>query len=153
MKRRQQRQSFKLPVNLALGTVGVLALFYSGCAMCCGPYDDHYPTFGGIVQRSNPVWGRVGSIFSDPGPFGGPSADSNLTPHDGQSLIDSPLEDIDGSESTLEPPEKMLDDDDDNDSEVLPPPNLERPGPDEDTRSIRRLRNQSRNQNGRQQWR
>ncbi|MBX3419378.1 MAG: hypothetical protein KF851_17365 [Pirellulaceae bacterium] len=51
----------------------------TGCAMCCGPYLDHYPTFGGKVQRTDPAWGRVGSIFSDPYTAGtGPSADSNL---------------------------------------------------------------------------
>ena len=153
MTRRHQRRSLKLPEKLPLGWVGALALFCSGCAMCCGPYDDHYPTYGGIVQRSNPVWGRVGSIYSDPGPFGGPLADSNLTPHDGQTSIDSPLEDINGRDSSLEPRERLFDDGDEDNSDVLPPPNLERPGPDEDTRSIRRLRNQSLNQNGRQQWR
>lgn len=153
MKRRYQRGSLKLPEKLALGLVGVLALFYSGCAMCCGPYDDHYPTFGGIVQRANPVWGRVGSIYSDPGPFGGPSADSNLKLHDGQMSIDSPLEDINGRDSTLEAPEQMLDNGDEDHSDILPPPTHERPGPDDDTRNFRRLRNQSLNQNGRQQWR
>ncbi len=50
-----------------------------GCAMCCGPYDYHYPTFGGRIQRADPEYGRVGSIFSDPNMAGaGPLADSNL---------------------------------------------------------------------------
>lgn len=48
--------------------------------MCCGPHDFDYVTFGGKHQRSNPSWGRVGSVFSDPGTFAlGPGPDSNLT--------------------------------------------------------------------------
>ena len=51
-----------------------------GCSMCCGPYDYDYPNFGGKHQRSNPSYGRVGSIFSDPNANSfGPSADSNLS--------------------------------------------------------------------------
>lgn len=47
--------------------------------MCCGPYDYHYPVFGGRIQRADPEHGRVGSIFSDPNLAGsGPAADSNL---------------------------------------------------------------------------
>jgi hypothetical protein len=38
-----------------------------GCAMCCGPNLFTYPTYGGRVQRSDLEYGRVGSIFSDPG--------------------------------------------------------------------------------------
>lgn len=50
-----------------------------GCAMCCGPYDYHYPGFGGRIQRADPEFGRVGSVFSDPNMAGaGPLADSNL---------------------------------------------------------------------------
>ena len=55
---------------------------FIGCSMCCGPYDFDYPTYGGIHQRSNPSYGRVGSTFSDPNWIvAGPSADSNLEPH------------------------------------------------------------------------
>ena len=51
----------------------------AGCSMCCGPYDYHYPTFGGRVQRADPEYGRVGSIFSDPYTAGtGLDADSNV---------------------------------------------------------------------------
>ncbi len=71
------------------------AVTLTGCAMCCGPYLDHYPTFGGKVQRSDPAWGRVGSIFTDPYTAGtGPLADSNLeiykpkSPTDRVPLID-----------------------------------------------------------------
>ncbi len=143
-------------LRMTLGAGGTLALFFGGCAMCCGPYDYHYPNFGGSVQRSDPVWGRVGSLYSDPGPFfGGPSADSNLKPHEGDPASSESLEDINGNSPKLDPPDKRRKFDEMSDpenSDILPPPNLERPGPDEDTRSLRRLRNQSRNQ-GRQQWR
>ena len=48
--------------------------------MCCGPFDDDYPTFGGKHPRVNRSHGRVGSILSDPiTTLTGPSADSNLT--------------------------------------------------------------------------
>ena len=63
---------------------GILSLALSmllGCAMCCGPYDDHYHLYGGKFQRVDPINGRVGSILSDPAyRGGGPSADSNLAP-------------------------------------------------------------------------
>ena len=39
----------------------------SGCAMCAGPFDHNYPAFGGAWQRSDPVNGRVGSIFEPAG--------------------------------------------------------------------------------------
>lgn len=53
----------------------------SGCSMCCGPYDYHYPTFGGKHQRVDPVFGRVGSVFSDPlAGYSDANADSNLAP-------------------------------------------------------------------------
>ena len=59
----------------------IMIACFTGCAICCGPYLDHYPTFGGKVQRTDPTWGRVGSIYSDPYTAGtGPMADSNLTP-------------------------------------------------------------------------
>ena len=49
--------------------------------MCCGPYDNDYPTFGGKNQRVDRAYGRVGSIFSDPTARQfGESADSNLVP-------------------------------------------------------------------------
>ena len=128
--------------RITTAALAMVSLLYSGCAICCGPYDYHYPTFGGTVQRADPVWGRVGSLYSDPGPFGGPSADSNLD--HAESL--SPSGDVDGGTEfedeldPIEPPEKSGDPDS---SGVLPPPNNGRPGPDDST-SIRRLRNQSR---------
>ena len=118
--------------------VAVTVLFVGGCARCCGPYDYHYPNHGGSVQRSDPVWGRVGSVFSDPGPFGGPSADYNLQPH--ESGTGNDVEDIGDIEA--------LESDDTNSegsgssSELPPPSSLQRPGPD-DTTSIQRFRTQS----------
>jgi hypothetical protein len=62
-----------------VATVAFGASALSGCAMCCGPFDYHYPTYGGRVQRADPEYGRVGSIFSDAYTAGsGPSADSNV---------------------------------------------------------------------------
>lgn len=123
---------------------GALALVYTGCSMCCGPYDYDYPSFGGAVQRSHPSWGRVGSVYSDPGPFGGPGADSNLQPHDsGFGSADDDFE-------TLPEPGLQMQTPESNGSDVLPAPQTEppqvRPSPDNDnTRSrIQRLRNQSR---------
>lgn len=73
-----------------------------GCAMCCGPYDDHYPVFGGRIQRADPVHGRVGSVFSDPNLAGaGPLADSNLDVVERRLLPDRQLpgvEEVPGSD-------------------------------------------------------
>ncbi len=53
----------KLASVLVLGLVCCIA---TGCSMCCGLYDYHYPVVGGKHQRTNPEYGRVGSIYSDP---------------------------------------------------------------------------------------
>ena len=50
---------------IALATA-TLCVSLFGCSMCCGPYDYDYPTYGGKIQRTDPAYGRVGSIFSDP---------------------------------------------------------------------------------------
>jgi hypothetical protein len=52
-----------------LGLAAVVAglVWTSGCAMCCAPYDDHYPYVGGRWVRDNPVHGRVGSAFAPAG--------------------------------------------------------------------------------------
>ena len=66
-------------VIAAFASGSVALAGFAGCSMCCGPYDYHYPTFGGRVQRADPEYGRVGSIFSDPYTAGtGLDADSNL---------------------------------------------------------------------------
>lgn len=41
--------------------------FCSGCAICAGPFDSHYPTYGGRWQRGHPSAGRVGSVFQPTG--------------------------------------------------------------------------------------
>lgn len=42
----------------------------SGCAMCCAPFDDAYPTYGGKWERVDRFHGRVGSAFYDAGAGG-----------------------------------------------------------------------------------
>ena len=87
--------------NGFLLALSMFAITLTGCSMCCGPYDYHYPTYGGRLQRANPTWGRVGSVLSDPYAAMGPSADSNLTAPDYEiPNIDDPLdEDPFGEES------------------------------------------------------
>lgn len=41
-------------------------LLSSGCAMCCGLYDNDYLATSELLERTNPSSGRVGSVFSDP---------------------------------------------------------------------------------------
>ncbi len=101
----------------------------TGCSMCCGPYDFHYPTFGGKHQRVDPAHGRVGSVFSDPNVMIGPSSDSNLEPHPAIEAPrvpaddDSDLEDMDSGEDDddLTPLDRF----DRNDVEELPDPDLD----------------------------
>jgi hypothetical protein len=52
-----------------LGQAAITAclVWSSGCAMCCAPYDDHYPYIGGRWVRDNPAQGRVGSAFTPAG--------------------------------------------------------------------------------------
>lgn len=95
--------------ELALACLaGTVAVTVCGCSMCCGPFDYHYPAFPGIVERADPVYGRVGSIFSDPYKAGtGPSADSNLRPV--ERTTPPTLDDLDSipealPESNLETP-------------------------------------------------
>ncbi len=92
-----------------------------GCSMCCGPFDYHYPTYGGKHPRVNPTSGRVGSRLSDPNvQMTGESADSNLEPSpepftgsdptttDDDLDLDAELERIrnetDGLREEIEPP-------------------------------------------------
>ncbi len=49
----------------------------SGCSMCCGIYDFDYPMFDTHYARTDPVYGRVGSIFSDPNVGPGSPAPTN----------------------------------------------------------------------------
>ncbi len=72
----------------------VTLITISGCAICCTPYFNDYPTYGGRVQRSDPQYGRVGSLFSDPyKAMSGPSADSNLETYE-REPVDKRPEDI-----------------------------------------------------------
>ena len=52
-----------------IGLPGLVLLAAScsvGCTMCCSPYDSDYIGTGGKHQRTDPRYGRVGSVFSDP---------------------------------------------------------------------------------------
>lgn len=101
--------------NRILLTIACLAVFVcgglTGCSMCCGPYDYHYPTFGGKHQRTDPTHGRVGSIFSDPNATLGPSSDSNLVPHPAVEVPSVP--DDEDMDEEVEDLDLELDDDDD----------------------------------------
>ncbi len=98
----------------------------TGCSMCCGPYDFHYPAFGGKHQRVDPTHGRVGSIFSDPNVVLGPSSDSNLEPHPVAETPRIPadddldMEDLDSDDDDLKPLDRL-----DEDVEELPDPDSE----------------------------
>ena len=118
-------------ILLAIACVAVIVCGgLTGCSSCCGPYDYHYPTFGGKHQRVDPTYGRVGSVFSDPNTTLGPSADSNLEPHPATESprtpadddIDDDLEDLDSDgDEGLRPLNRLEDDD----VEELPGPNGE----------------------------
>ena len=98
--------------NLILFVIAALICSsFTGCSICCGPFDYDYPDFGGKHERQDRRHGRVGSIFSDPlAPrAGGASADSNLqappplTSLEPQEPDDSDLEgDLDDLERDLE---------------------------------------------------
>jgi len=144
--------------------------------MCCGTFDYHYPTFGGRLQRANPEYGRVGSVFSDPYAAAiGPSADSNLQPVEfiESTNIDEPdgfdpgdLDDpLDGLDNPLDDLDNPLDDINNTPDSTLPEPSpipgpeniLPReatPTPDTDasTNEARRWRNRP-TQRSRQRWR
>ena len=46
--------------------------------MCARGYLDDYAGVGGKWQRSDPAYGRVGSIFSDPGSAVGPALPTDV---------------------------------------------------------------------------
>lgn len=49
-----------LAMGLAFSIVSSL-----GCAQCCAPFDYDYGAYGGVNQRADMRFGRVGSPFSD----------------------------------------------------------------------------------------
>ena len=52
----------------SIQSILILSMIVSaGCSICPPGYLDDYATVGGKWQRSDPAYGRVGSIFSDPG--------------------------------------------------------------------------------------
>jgi hypothetical protein len=59
-----------------LGPMAVLLLlfFTAGCVTCDSPFDQHYTTSGGGIQRGDPVNGRVNSAFVSTPPAADPLA-------------------------------------------------------------------------------
>lgn len=58
-----------IKMKIEIYRVGWLAcclLLSSGCAMCCGVYDQDYLATSDLMSRVHPSEGRVGSVFSDP---------------------------------------------------------------------------------------
>ena len=51
--------------GLCLGIIVVAAA--SGCSICCTPFDDAYPAYGGKWERTDRFHGRVGSAFHSAG--------------------------------------------------------------------------------------
>ena len=71
----RDRSMIRTSAIVLLSIVSVCGL---GCAMCCGPDMYTYPTYGGRVQRSDPEYGRVGSIYSDHTPIGLASSSNQI---------------------------------------------------------------------------
>ena len=101
--------------------VGVVLLSASsGCSICCAPYINHYESWGGVRERVDPVYGRVGSIFSDPTEPGGVPIDNSIResefgPEDdggrgNDRSDDELLREIEGGESEEELPAPEMDD-------------------------------------------
>ncbi len=59
-------KAWSLSCLSSLGSITISLIAISGCAMCCGPHDYDYPNYGGRHERHDPIYGRVGSVFSDP---------------------------------------------------------------------------------------
>jgi hypothetical protein len=53
--------------TILLSSLACLSLLASGCAMCCGTFDDAYPTYGNNWERADRFHGRVGSNLSGAG--------------------------------------------------------------------------------------
>ncbi|HZN36961.1 MAG TPA: hypothetical protein VFB80_24190 [Pirellulaceae bacterium] len=68
--------------RLLLAASLTLPVLSSGCALCCAPFDCHYPYVGGAWVRTDPVNGRVGSAFYNAGAPAGavPVAATEPTP-------------------------------------------------------------------------
>jgi hypothetical protein len=64
----------------------------SGCSICCTPFDDAYPTYGGKWERTDRFRGRVGSAFEPAGP----------TPVD-ETVLHEPTPAVQPPEETLAP--------------------------------------------------
>ena len=136
-------------LSTAMLALAAVCFSVTGCSMCCGTYDYHYPTFGGRLPRANPEYGRVGSVFSDPYAAAiGPSADSNLQPVEfieptsidddpddlDPSEFDDPLDGLDDPLEGLNDPVDGIDEIDGIDTSPEPTPNTNPiPGPEDIT--------------------
>ena len=101
----------RLAAIILLTALSASSISLVGCSMCCGTDDLNYPTYGGVHQRADPAYGRVGSVFSDPfAHVGGPSADSNLEPYP-EPRANQDFGDEDEDDLDLEREDEDLDDD------------------------------------------
>lgn len=120
MKHRTTDQSsaLKLRWNLFFCLLLLPVAGAVGCSMCCGPYDYDYPMFQSSYQRVDPVYGRVGSIFSDP----------NVAPDGARPLTNADI-DEEGDDASdyeeLDDPEFRQDDPDVDPFEGVDPEDLE----------------------------
>lgn len=87
----------------------VCPVLWTGCSLCCGPYDYEYPMMDNPnYTRMDPEYGRVGSIYSDPSVVIGPAPKTNADipieedPEDelDEELPDDPNFDLDTETST-----------------------------------------------------
>jgi hypothetical protein len=66
--------------------------------MCCAPFDDAYPGYGGKWQRTDRFHGRVGSSFDPAGPAPAEisleSVEGKLEPTPALPMDDMPMEDM-----------------------------------------------------------
>ena len=53
-----------------------LLFFTAGCVICDSPFDKHYASSGGSIDRADPVNGRVNSAFAPTPAAGDPLAPS-----------------------------------------------------------------------------
>ncbi|MDG1806985.1 MAG: hypothetical protein P8J91_13545 [Pirellulaceae bacterium] len=98
-------------------------IIWSGCSMCCAPYDDEYPILNNErYPRLNAFSGRVGSTLSDPNVKVGEKPTTNADiPRDED--IRKPIED------DLDDPNFNLDAENSLDFDTTLEPELPRPEP------------------------
>ncbi len=78
-----------------IAACGILVVSSSGCSMCATPFDETYSAYGGVWERTDPYYGRVGSAFT---PVGQQVTDGQL------EETETPMPDQD-----QQPPRRLLD--------------------------------------------